>query len=63
MREVVRTLGVQVRASLHSGECELIGEQDIGGVAVHTGARVAQAAAADEILVSSTVKDLVAGQA
>jgi len=55
-----RTLGVRVRAGLHCGECELMGE-DIGGIAVHIAARVAAMAGEDEVLVSSTVKDLVAG--
>jgi class 3 adenylate cyclase len=59
-RERVRPLGLQVRTGLHTGECELIGD-DVGGIAVHIGARVAATAAADEVLVSSTVKDLVAG--
>ncbi|MGH7897385.1 MAG: adenylate/guanylate cyclase domain-containing protein, partial [Candidatus Binatia bacterium] len=45
---------------LHTGECEVMGE-GLSGIAVHTGARVASAAAAGEILVSGTVKDLVAG--
>ena len=56
----VRGLGLEIRAGLHTGECELIGGK-IGGIAVHTGARVAAAAQAGEVLVSSTVKDLVAG--
>jgi len=56
----VRGLGLQVRAGLHTGECERMGD-DIGGIAVHIGARVAAQAGAGEILVSSTVKDLVAG--
>ena len=60
VRERVHPLGLKVRAGLHTGECELIGD-DIGGIAVHIGARVAATAAADEVLVSSTVKDLVAG--
>jgi class 3 adenylate cyclase len=60
VRERLRILGLQVRSGLHTGECELIGE-DIGGIAVHIGARVAAAAGADEVLVSSTVRDLVAG--
>jgi len=60
VRERVRPLGLQVRTGLHTGECELIGD-DIGGIAVHIGARVAATAAPDEVLVSSTVKDLVAG--
>jgi class 3 adenylate cyclase/alpha-beta hydrolase superfamily lysophospholipase len=54
------SLGLQLRAGLHTGECELRGE-DVGGMAVHIGARVAGRAAADEVLVSSTVRDLVVG--
>jgi class 3 adenylate cyclase len=53
-------LGVQVRAGLHAGECELIGD-DIGGIAVHIAARVSALAGAGEVLVSRTVKDLVVG--
>jgi pimeloyl-ACP methyl ester carboxylesterase/class 3 adenylate cyclase len=53
-------LGLNLRFGLHAGECELIGE-DISGIAVHIGARVAALGDAGEILVSSTVKDLVAG--
>ncbi|MEX1255116.1 MAG: adenylate/guanylate cyclase domain-containing protein [Dehalococcoidia bacterium] len=60
IRERVRPLGLQVRTGLHTGECELIGD-DVGGIAVHIAARVATAAGPDEVLVSSTVKDLVAG--
>lgn len=60
IRERVHPLGLQVRTGLHTGECELIGD-DVGGIAVHIGARVAATAAPDEILVSGTVKDLVAG--
>jgi class 3 adenylate cyclase len=60
IRDRVHTLGLQVRTGLHTGECELIGD-DVAGIAVHTGARVASAASPDEVLVSSTVKDLVAG--
>lgn len=56
----IRPLGIEVRAGLHTGECELIGD-DVGGIAVHIGARVAAIANAGEVLVSSTVKDLVAG--
>ncbi|MEO8858410.1 MAG: adenylate/guanylate cyclase domain-containing protein, partial [Burkholderiaceae bacterium] len=48
------------RAGLHTGECELMGDK-LGGIAVHTGARVAARAGSGEVLVSSTVKDLVAG--
>ena len=53
-------LGIDVRCGLHTGECEIRGE-DIGGIAVHIGARVAALAQAGEVLVSSTVKDLVNG--
>jgi class 3 adenylate cyclase len=56
----IKPLGIEVRAGLHTGECEMIGN-DVGGIAVHTGARVAALARAGEVLVSSTVKDLVAG--
>jgi pimeloyl-ACP methyl ester carboxylesterase len=56
----LRQLGIHARIGLHTGECEVIGEK-IGGIAVHIGARIAGSASADEILVSATVKDLVAG--
>jgi class 3 adenylate cyclase/pimeloyl-ACP methyl ester carboxylesterase len=56
----VRPLGIEVRAGLHTGEIELRGD-DIGGIAVHIGARISALAEAGEVLVSSTVKDLVAG--
>jgi pimeloyl-ACP methyl ester carboxylesterase len=56
----VSNLGIKVRAGLHTGECELMGD-DIGGIAVVIAARVAALAGADEVIVSSTVKDLVAG--
>jgi class 3 adenylate cyclase len=56
----VRALGIEVRAGLHTGECELM-DGKVGGIAVHIGARVAALAAPGEVLVSSTVKDLVAG--
>lgn len=52
--------GLQVRAGVHTGECNVRGE-DLAGLAVHIGARVAALATADEVLVSSTVKDLVVG--
>ncbi|WP_407113437.1 adenylate/guanylate cyclase domain-containing protein [Bradyrhizobium sp. LMG 9283] len=58
--EEIRLLGIEIRAGLHTGECEMIGE-DVGGIAVHIGARVAALARPNEVLVSSTVKDLVAG--
>lgn len=53
-------VGLDLRAGVHTGECEIVGEK-LAGVAVHTGARVAAAAQAGEVLVSSTVKALVAG--
>lgn len=56
----IRGLGLDVRAGLHTGECDLIGE-DVGGIAVHIAARVVALAEPGEVLVSSTVKDLVAG--
>jgi class 3 adenylate cyclase len=58
--EDVRVLGLEVRAGLHTGECELL-DGKVAGIAVHTGARVASHAGASEVLVSGTVKDLVAG--
>jgi class 3 adenylate cyclase len=56
----VRELGIEVRAGLHTGECE-IADGKVAGIAVHTGARVASHARGGEVVVSSTVKDLVAG--
>jgi class 3 adenylate cyclase len=56
----VRELGLEVRAGLHTGECEVM-DGKVGGIAVHIGARVAKEAQPGEVLVSSTVKDLVAG--
>jgi pimeloyl-ACP methyl ester carboxylesterase/class 3 adenylate cyclase len=62
IREAVRRLGLEVRAGLHTGECEVMKSgADVGGIAVHIGARVAALAGPGEVLVSSTVKDLVAG--
>jgi class 3 adenylate cyclase/pimeloyl-ACP methyl ester carboxylesterase len=58
--EAVRDLGIEIRAGLHTGECELVDDK-VGGIAVHIGARVAALAGPSEVLVSSTVKDLVAG--
>jgi pimeloyl-ACP methyl ester carboxylesterase len=55
-----RHLGLEIRAGLHTGECEILGDK-LSGVAVHTGARVAALAGPGEVLVSSTVRDLVAG--
>jgi len=58
--ESVSRLGVEIRAGLHTGELEVLGD-DVGGMAVHIGARVMGKAEAGEVLVSSTVKDLVVG--
>lgn len=60
IRDGVRELGIEVRAGLHTGECEMLGEK-LAGVAVHAGARVASVAGPNEVLVSATVRDLVAG--
>jgi class 3 adenylate cyclase len=60
IRDVVRPLGIEVRAGLHTGECEQIGEK-VGGIAVHIGARVMGLAGAGQVLVSRTVRDLVTG--
>jgi len=60
VRDRLRKLGLSVRIGLHTGECELV-TGGVGGIAVHIGARVAAEAGADEVLVSNTVKDLVAG--
>jgi class 3 adenylate cyclase len=56
----VRQLGIDVRAGVHTGECELMGD-NIGGVAVHIGARIMAKAEPGSVLVSGTVKDLVSG--
>ena len=58
--EGVRRLGIELRAGLHTGECEVV-DGKVGGIAVHIGARVAARAGPSEVLVSSTVRDLVAG--
>jgi DNA-binding NarL/FixJ family response regulator len=60
IRDQLRALGIEVRIGLHSGEVELRGD-DVGGIAVHIGARVTASAAAGDVVVSSTVRDLVAG--
>ena len=59
-RDLVATLGITIRAGLHTGECELLGDK-VTGIAVHLGARVCGKAGPNEVLVSSIVKDLVAG--
>jgi class 3 adenylate cyclase len=60
VRDGVRGLGLEIRAGIHTGECERVG-QDLAGIAVHAAARIEAAAGAGEVLVSSTVHDLVAG--
>lgn len=60
IRDAVTSLGLTIRSGLHTGECEMMGHK-ISGIAVHTGARVMGQAGPSEVLVSSTVKDLVAG--
>jgi class 3 adenylate cyclase len=60
IRDAVHTLGIQVRAGLHTGECEVRGD-DIGGIGVHIGARVSALAGPNDVLVSSTLRDLVIG--
>ena len=59
--EAVRPLGIEVRVGLHTGEVELVGDDDVAGIAVHIAARVGAKAGTGEVLVSGTVKDLVAG--
>jgi len=60
IRQAVQPLGLEVRAGVHTGEIEIM-DDDVGGIAVHIGARVASLAGPGEVFVSSTVKDLVAG--
>jgi class 3 adenylate cyclase/pimeloyl-ACP methyl ester carboxylesterase len=60
IRDVVRTLGIEIRAGVHVGECEIMG-QKVGGIAVHIAARIMAQSKPGEVLVSRTVKDLVAG--
>ncbi len=60
IRDAVQALGIEVRAGLHTGECEVRGD-DIGGIAVHIGARVSALAGPKDVLVSSTLRDLVIG--
>jgi class 3 adenylate cyclase len=60
IRDAVQALGIEVRAGLHTGECEVRGD-DIGGICVHIGARVSALAGPNEVLVSSTLRDLVIG--
>jgi class 3 adenylate cyclase/pimeloyl-ACP methyl ester carboxylesterase len=60
IRDAVQAVGIEVRAGLHTGECEVRGD-DIGGIGVHIGARVSALAGPSEVLVSSTLRDLVIG--
>jgi class 3 adenylate cyclase len=60
IRDAVQALGIEVRAGLHTGEVEIRGD-DIGGIAVHIGARVSALAGANDVFVSSTLCDLVIG--
>ena len=60
IRDAVQALGIEVRAGLHTGECEVRGD-DIGGIGVHIGARVSALAGPNDVLVSSTLHDLVIG--
>jgi class 3 adenylate cyclase len=60
MARAAETLGLQLRVGVHTGECEVRGD-DLAGIAVHIGARLAHLAAPGEILVTSTVRDLIAG--
>jgi class 3 adenylate cyclase len=60
IRDAVQSLGIGVRAGLHTGECEIRGD-DIGGIGVHIGARVSALAGPNDVLVSSTLRDLVIG--
>jgi class 3 adenylate cyclase len=60
VRDQLKPLGIDIRAGVHTGECERHGAK-LAGLAVHVGARVSSLAKAGEVLVSSTVRDLVAG--
>jgi class 3 adenylate cyclase len=60
IRDAVQALGIEVRAGLHTGECEVRGD-DIGGIGVHIGARVSALAGPNDVLASSTLRDLVIG--
>jgi class 3 adenylate cyclase len=60
INEAIRPLGIDLHLGLHTGECEVVGD-DLGGLAVHVAARIVSLARPSEVLVSSTVKDLVAG--
>ena len=59
--EAVKPLGIEVRAGIHTGECELLADDGLAGIAVHLAARICSEAGPGEVVVSSTVRDLVAG--
>jgi class 3 adenylate cyclase len=61
IRDGARGLGLDIRAGLHTGELELLANDDVGGLAVHISARISSLAGPGEILVSSTVRDLIVG--
>jgi class 3 adenylate cyclase len=61
IRDGARELNLEIRAGLHTGECELRAEDDIGGLAVHIASRISSLAGPGELLVSSTVRDLIVG--
>ncbi len=61
IRDGVRKLNLDVRAGMHTGECELLADDDVGGLAVHIAARISGLAGPGEVLISSTVRDLIAG--
>ena len=60
-REQVRGLGLETRSGLHTGECELLAGSEVGGIALHIGARISALAGGGEILASGTVRDLTLG--
>jgi class 3 adenylate cyclase len=61
IRDGLRKLNLEIRVGLHTGECELLADDDIGGLAVHIGARISSLAGPGEVLISSTVRDLIVG--
>jgi class 3 adenylate cyclase len=61
IRDGLRALNLDIRAGLHTGECEILADDDVGGLAVHIGARIGSLAAPGEVLVSSTVRELIVG--
>jgi len=63
IRDRLRGLNLSIRAGLHAGECELLDDDDVGGLAVHIGARISRLARPDEVLISSTLRDLTVGSA